>query len=68
MFYANQNHKIDVLCQLIDCGAKFNLDEIDGKATLFHAAKKDYADVVFELESQGLDLKVTDDEGKTSVF
>jgi hypothetical protein len=24
-----------------------------------------YGDVVFELESQGLDLNITDDEGKT---
>jgi hypothetical protein len=28
-----------VLCELIGYGAKFNLDEIDGKAALFHGAK-----------------------------
>ena len=69
VFYANQNHKIEVLCRLINCDAKFNLDEIDGKAALFHAAKEGYyAELVFELESQGLDLNITDDEGKTAVF
>ena len=39
MFYANKNHNMAVLCELIGCGAKFNFDEIDGKAALFHGAK-----------------------------
>jgi serine/threonine protein kinase len=53
---------------LIVCGAEFNLDEIDGKAALFCAAKNDLPVVVMKLECQGLDLDIPDDEGRTAVF
>ena len=64
----NHGHSMDALCELISCGAKFNLDEIDGKAVLFHAAKNDYHQTVWELDFAGIDLDITDDEGKTAVF
>jgi ankyrin repeat protein len=59
---------MDTLCELIERGAKFNLDEIDGKAALFHAAEMDMQEVVKPLYDAGLDLNVTDNEGKTVVF
>ena len=34
--YANQNRSMDALCELIDEWARFNLDEIDGKAALLY--------------------------------
>ena len=46
----------------------FELEEIDGKAALFFAAKNDFSGVVNRLESNGLYLNITDDEGKTAVF
>ena len=68
VFYANQNKKMDALCQLISSGAEFMLDEIDAKATLFHAAKYNYHWIVGELNDKNFDLNITDDEGKTAVF
>ena len=68
IFYTNQYQNMDVLCDLIQRGAKFNLDEIDGKAALFHAAKEGYSNVVGRLYIDGLDVNITDDEGKTAVF
>ena len=56
------------VCYLIDSGAEFNLDEIDGKAALFFAASNDCLRVVKRLHSKGLDLNITDDMGKTAVF
>ncbi|CAB4002407.1 Ankyrin repeat domain-containing 50 [Paramuricea clavata] len=56
------------LCELIEQSARFNLDEIDGKAALFHAAKHDRFRVISKLDSKGLDFNLTDDEGKTAVF
>jgi serine/threonine protein kinase/ankyrin repeat protein len=47
---------------------EFNLDEIDGKAALFHAAREDLPDVVKRLNSKGLDLDTTDNDGKNAVF
>ena len=37
VFYANRNNSIFALSALIECGAKFKLDEIDAKSVLFHA-------------------------------
>ena len=37
------------LCELIGDSATFNLDEIDGKAALFHAAEYDCPDVIREV-------------------
>ena len=42
VFYANRNHSMDTLCELICCDAEFKLDEIDGKALLFYAAKQNF--------------------------
>ena len=64
----NQNLDLPELCNLIHAGATFELEEIDGKAALFFAAKNDYPKVVDALHSKGLDLNITDDEGKTAVF
>ena len=66
--YTNQNHNLPELCNLIKAGASFKLEEIDGKAALFFAAKNDYTGVVHRLKSKGLDVDITDDEGKTAVF
>ena len=69
LFYANRNHSMNVLCELICCGAEFKLDEIDGKAVLFHAASNiDLPPVVERLFDAGFDLNTTDDEGKTAMF
>ena len=67
-FYANQNCSLHALCALIECDADFHLGEIDKKAVLFHAAKQDYAVVIDRLNSSGLNLNITDDEGRTAVF
>jgi hypothetical protein len=56
------------LCELIGDSATFNLDEIDGKAALFHAAEYDCPDVIREVSFKGLDLDLTDNEAKTAVF
>ena len=56
------------VCTLIVNEEEFNLDEIDGSAALFHAAREDLPDVVKRLNSKGLDLDTTDNEGKTAVF
>jgi serine/threonine protein kinase/ankyrin repeat protein len=56
------------VCRLILNEENFNLDEIDGSAALFHAAREDLPDVVKRLHSKGLDLDTTDNEGKTAVF
>ena len=68
MFYANQNHNLFALCDLIHAWARFELEEIDGTAALFFAAKKGYGWVVNQLLYKGLDANITDDEGKTAVF
>jgi ankyrin repeat protein len=56
VFYANHNHNMDALCRLMLFVA------------LFHAAKEDDPNVVDRLDSKGLELKITDDEGRTAVF
>jgi ankyrin repeat protein len=66
--FANERQRLDVLCELIQRGAKFNLEDIDGKAALFHAAKANIEGVVKPLYDAGLDLNVTDNEDKTVVF
>ena len=66
--YTNQKNNLSEVCDLIMAGADFELEEIDGKAALFFAAKNDYRKVVCDLESKGLDLNITDDQGKTAVF
>ena len=68
MLHADENDSMNALCDSISFGAEFNLNEIDGKADLFFAAKMDYDVVVRRLHSKGLDLNVTDDQGKTAVF
>ena len=56
------------LCELINNGGEFNLDEIDAKLALFYAAKSDLPLVVKRLSQAGFHLNITDDEGKTAVF
>ena len=56
------------LCELIGDSATFNLDEINGKAALFHAAEHDCPNVIREVSFKGFDLDLTDNEGKTAVF
>ena len=68
VFYANRNNSMDALCKLIGCYAKFELDEIDAKSVLFHAAEYDYFETVDKLNDKNFDLNITDDEGKTAVF
>ena len=71
VFYANKNKSTDALCELIQCDANFNLNDIDddcAKDVLFKAAEMDRSYAIFRLHWQGLDLNRTDDEGKTAVF
>ena len=69
VFYAERNHSMDALCKLIGCGAEFKLHEIDdAKGLLFYAAKNEHKDVVKPLYNAGLDLEITDEQGKTVVF
>ena len=68
LFYANRNHSMGVLCELIGWGAVFKLNEINGKAVLFYAAKNDCFGVVGKLHYEEFDLNLTDDEGKTAMF
>ena len=68
VFYANRNNSIFALSALIECGAKFKLDEIDAKSVLFHAAEYDSLLIVDELNDKNFNLNITDDEGKTAVF
>ena len=68
VFYASQNQNLNALCELIELGAKFNLDEIDGNAVLFHAAEYDHAWVIEGLGEKGLNLDVIDDAGKSAMF
>ena len=68
VFYANRNHSMDALCELIYCGAEFRLREIDGKALLFYASQQNFAQIVQKLHFKNFDLNITDDEGKTAVF
>ena len=68
VFYANQNRSMDALCELIGELARFNLDEIDGKAALLYAAEHDNSRVIRQLYFEGLDLDLTDNESKTAVF
>jgi ankyrin repeat protein len=44
--YANKNRSMDALCELIGEWARFNLDEIDGKAALLYAAEHDNSRVI----------------------
>ena len=55
-------------CRFILDGGTVNLDEIDGDAALFYAAKYDHPRVIRELNWKGLDLDVIDDAGKSAVF
>ena len=55
-------------CELINRGAEFNLDEMDGEPVLFYAAKNNLPLVVKRLSDACLDLNATDDEGKTALF
>ena len=62
---------MNALCEFIGDSATLNLDEIDGKAALFHAAEYDCPDVIREVSFKlikGLDLDLTDKEGKTTMF
>ena len=69
VFYVERNHSMDALCKLIGCGAEFKLHEIDdAKGLLFYAAKNEHKDVVAPLCNAGLDLEITDEQGKTVVF
>ena len=68
LFYANENRRMYTLCDLIACGAKFKLDEIDAKSVLFFASRNGKRNVVKPLYNAGLDLNLTDDEGKTVLF
>ena len=68
VFYANRNNSIFALSALIECGAKFKLDEIDAKSVLFNAAEYDSLLIVHELNDKNFNLNITDDEGKTAVF
>ena len=68
VFYAKRNNSIFALSALIECGAKFKLDEIDAKSVLFHAAEYDSFLIVNELNDKNFNLNITDDEGKTAVF
>ena len=56
------------LCRLINGGAEFNLDGIDAKPVLFHDARNNLPLVVKRLFDAGLDLNITDDEGKTALI
>ena len=67
-FYANQNDSMDVLCELIGCGAKIDCKEIDVKSTLFYAAENNYCQILSPLCRAGVDLNMADNEGKTVVF
>ena len=49
-------------------GAEFDLNRIDIKAAFFNAAKEDMKEVVKPLCDAGLDLNITDNEGKMIVF
>ena len=53
---------------LTNGGAEFNLDGIDAKPILFHGAKNNLPLVVKQLSDAGLDLNITDDEGKTALI
>ena len=68
VFYANREHNMDALCELISCGAEFKLDEINGYDVLFYAAKNRWEKVVKPLQKSGLDLNKTDKYGKTAAF
>ena len=70
VIYASQNG-INTFYELIDCDVEFDLDKIDAKAVWFDAIinEWDYTDgIMRKLYLKGLDLNLTDDEGKTAVF
>ena len=67
-FYANQNNNVFTLCELIRACAMFELEEIDGKAALFFAAKNDLSGVVNRLESKNLDIDITITKAKLPRF
>ena len=50
------------------CANYTNLDEIDWKAVLFHAAKRNFFFIPIQFYQADLDLNITDDEGKTPLF
>ena len=56
------------LCELINSGGEFNLDEMDGEPVLLYAAKNNLPVVVKRLSDAGLDSNITDDKGKTPLF
>ena len=56
------------VCRLILNRDKFNSNEIDGKAALLYAAEYGYPRVIREVSFKGLDLDLTDNEGRTAVF
>ena len=71
VFYANENKCTYALCELIDCYANFNLNDIDddcAKDVLFKAVEMDSDIAILRLDMEGLDLNATDDEGNTAVF
>ena len=63
--YANN---MNALCQLISCGAKFTLDEVEGYDVLFYAASRGFKGVVKPLHESGLDLNKGGVDGRTVVF
>ena len=56
-----------IQCDLIRWNAEFKLDEINGKAVLFYAARNECIAVVTELHDKNFDLNITGDEGKTAL-
>ena len=60
---AKQGSDMDRLCVNYT-----NLDEIDWKAVLFHAAKRNFFFIPIQFYQADLDLNITDDEGKTPLF
>ena len=50
------------------CANYTNLDAIDWKAVLFHAAKRNFFFIPIQFYQADLDLNITDDEGKTPLF
>ena len=68
-----KNALYQLICLLIRSVPEFSLDKIDGKAILFYVTKYDESDDQFDdivglLHDAGLDLNITDDEGKTALF
>ena len=71
VFYANKNESNEALCELIECGAHFGLDEINAKAVLLFVIREkeeDCSRLIDNLYSAGLDLDEVDEQGKTALF